>query len=347
MPRLRAIAAVVFVLAGLISAVPSVGVAHTAVVQPGDTLAAIAVRVGSTPDALARLNGIADANLVVAGTRLRIHAHGPGAAPAPASAAGVHVVRPGETLASIAAARGTTVARLARANGIADPNVITVGARLRLDGTVVSRPAAARAPAAATTPGTYTVRAGDTLASIAARLGTTSRALARANGIADPNLISVGTRLRAPSRSSAQPPPTTTATVPRPAPARSDIAGLLNDAAARHGVSAPLVRAVAWQESGWNQAAVSPVGARGVMQLMPDTADWAGPALLGRTIDPHQVEGNIDAGVAFLAYLQRETGDIALTLAAYNQGLTSVRRRGLFNETKRYVASVKSLVGRV
>jgi N-acetylmuramoyl-L-alanine amidase len=184
------------------------------------------------------------------------------------------------------------------------------------------------------------VRPGDTLASIAARLGTTTTALAQTNGIANPNLIVVGATLRSPS-SSRQP------AAQRPQPSRAEVAGLLDRAAARHGVSPSLVRAVAWQESGWTQQAVSSVGALGVMQLMPDTATWAGPALLGRNIDPNAVEDNIDAGVAFLAHLVRATGDVPTALAGYNQGLASVRQRGLFNETRQYVASVQALVGNV
>jgi soluble lytic murein transglycosylase-like protein len=185
------------------------------------------------------------------------------------------------------------------------------------------------------------VRSGDTLASIAVRLGTTADELARANGIADPNLIVVGSTLRGVST------PGAAASVSAPAPSRASIAPLLDAAAARHGVNPSLVRAVAWQESGWNQSAVSSVGALGVMQLMPETASWAGPALLGRSIDPAVAGDNIDAGVAFLAHLIRVTGDVPTALAGYNQGLASVRKRGLFNETQRYVASVQALVGTV
>lgn len=316
----------------------SIGAARgaTVVVRPGDTLAAIAAQVGTTPETLARLNGLADPNHVVAGARLRTTAPTSTAQVAGGSGS-THTVRAGETLASIAAARGTTVAALARVNGIKNPNLVVAGSRLRLGGATPSASGTTTSPSAGSR---YTVRSGDTLAAIGVRLGTTPEALARANGIADPNLIVVGTTLRGTS---------TPAGVPAsaPAPSRSGIAPLLDAAAARHGVSSSLVRAVAWQESGWNQAAVSSAGALGVMQLMPATATWAGPSLLGRSINPSIASDNIDAGVAFLAHLITATGHVPTALAAYNQGLASVRKRGLFNETQRYVASVQSLVGTV
>jgi LysM repeat protein len=284
------------------------------------------------------MNGLADPNHVVAGTRLRVPGH---YTAVPSSAAGrvsgTHTVRPGETLAGIAARAGTSSAVLARMNGLADPNHVVAGTRLRV-------PGMGTAPAGSGAGGgpSHTVRRGDTMASIAARAGTTPGDLARMNGIPDPNLVVVGRVLRLPS-----PAALPAGVAPAPAMSRAEVAALLDAASARHGASASLVRALAWQESGWSQAVVSPAGAVGVMQLMPDTARWAGPALLGRDIDPRSAADNIDAGVAFLAHLVRATGDVPTALAAYNQGLESVRRRGPFDETRQYVASVLALVGRV
>jgi soluble lytic murein transglycosylase-like protein len=117
--------------------------------------------------------------------------------------------------------------------------------------------------------------------------------------------------------------------------------------AARHGVDPDLARAIAWQESGFQQQVVSSAGARGVMQLMPDTARWAGDDLLGRSINSRDAADNIEAGVAFLAWLHRRAGGTSRTIAAYYQGLASVRRRGLYDDTKTYVSSVLALRGRV
>ena len=117
--------------------------------------------------------------------------------------------------------------------------------------------------------------------------------------------------------------------------------------AARHGVDVALVRAAGWQASGWWQGARSSTGAIGVMQLMPGTASWLGPALLGRQINPYDVSDNIEGGVAYLAYLQRQTGSRRLAIASYYQGLGSVTSRGLLAETEAYVGSVASFIGNV
>lgn len=98
----------------------------------------------------------------------------------PLAAGRIHIVRPGETLYSIARLYGVDVYELARANGIYNLNRIYVGQRLVIpDG----------APPG---PIYYTVRRGDTLSRIAARFGTTVWALMQLNGIRNPNLIYVG-----------------------------------------------------------------------------------------------------------------------------------------------------------
>ena len=92
-------------------------------------------------------------------------------------------------------------------------------------------------------------------------------------------------------------------------------------------------------ESGFDPTAVSPVGARGLMQLMPDTA-----ASLGVTDidDPYQ---NVGAGTRYLAQQVRKYGDLQLALAAYNAGPSCVDSYGgipPFAETQNYVASITS-----
>lgn len=105
-----------------------------------------------------------------------------------------HTVRAGETLAGIAASHGTTVAALREANGITDPNRIVAGARLTIPG------AAAPSPSASTS---YRVRRGDTLGSIATRVGTTIAALVEQNGLANANRIRIGQVLTLPARAPA------------------------------------------------------------------------------------------------------------------------------------------------
>lgn len=114
---------------------------------------------------------------------------------APAPAAGTYTVQPGDTLSAIAARYGTTYQNLAAINGIANPNLISVGQVLQLNG---SAPAAPTPAPAAPAGNTYTVVSGDTLSGIAQRYGTNYQTLAALNGIANPNVISVGQVLRLP-----------------------------------------------------------------------------------------------------------------------------------------------------
>ncbi len=113
---------------------------------------------------------------------------------------------------------------------------------------------------------------------------------------------------------------------------------LIKKYARLHGVEEDLVWAVIRQESGFNPKAVSPKGAMGLMQLMPETA-----ALMGVT-DAFEVEQNIAGGVKFLSLcLRRFQGDICLALAAYNAGPDNViKYQGCppFPETLIYVAAV-------
>lgn len=263
------------------------------------------------------------------------------AAAAGAQAATV-TVAPGECLSAIAARNGTSVSALARANGIADPNVIVAGRRLTLPGAGAAS-ASVGGTASPATGGSYRIRPGDTLGGIAARNGIGVSALAALNGIADPNRIAVGRVLSLPG---SLPSGGASAESYTP-PASGDVATLIARHAARHGVSHSLARAIAWQESRWNQNARSHVGAVGVMQVMPATARWFGPAVLGRPVDPRNLNDNIETGVAYLGWLMRQSGDLRTTIGGYYQGLASLRQRGPYDDTTAYIDSVLSYMGRV
>ena len=129
-----------------------------------------------------------------------------------------------------------------------------------------------------------------------------------------------------------------------PEPAKSPpLEDIIGRAAAAHGVDANLVRAVIRTESGDNPAAVSPVGAQGLMQLMPATSRELG------VTNPFDPEQNVMAGTRYLRQLlDRYDGDIDRTLAAYNWGMGNVERQGMERmpeETRNYLARVKSAKG--
>ena len=116
---------------------------------------------------------------------------------------------------------------------------------------------------------------------------------------------------------------------------------VIYSAALRHGVPAALLHAVIKVESGYNPRAVSPKGAVGLMQLMPETAKRYGVS--NRTDPDESVEG----GARYLRdLLDLFNEDISLALAAYNAGEQAVKRYGNvippFRETKQYVAQVTS-----
>lgn len=110
-----------------------------------------------------------------------------------AAASGSYTVKRGDTLSQIADQHGTSVAAVAEANAISDPNLIRVGRVLII-------------PSA----DAYVVQAGDTLEGIARRHGTTTSLIAEANGITNPDHLYVGTRLRLTLPAHSYTPPTGT-----------------------------------------------------------------------------------------------------------------------------------------
>jgi N-acetylmuramoyl-L-alanine amidase len=294
---------------------------------------------------------------------------------APASAAVPHTVQPGETLWSIAAANNLTTRTVAAYNGLSENSQVVLGSTIQVPTTTegysalqqqglvpadpaAAAPAAAPAPASPAAPvpqGAYTVRTGDTLSGLAAQAGVSVEAMAAMNGL-DPNgLLLEGTVLKLPTGAPApaqasEPAPATTVVpqaAPEPTPQRVTAADVENVAAA-HGISPSLAAAVAWQESGFNNAMVSPANARGVMQVMPGTWDYVQQNLAGgQQLDPNSATDNMHAGVMYLKRLLTDAGgDENAAIAGYYQGLQSVRDRGMFDDTQRYVADVQALRSR-
>jgi hypothetical protein len=120
---------------------------------------------------------------------------------------------------------------------------------------------------------------------------------------------------------------------------RAQVHDLVLRMARHYGVPPRLALAIAWQESGWQQRRVSSAGALGVMQVMPDTGRWM-RWYAGRPLRLRDTHDNIQAGVLTLRTLRAWTKKDITAVAAYYQGLGSVRRRGWFDDTKSYVGSV-------
>ena len=178
----------------------------------------------------------------------------------------------------------------------------------------------------------YRVRAGDSLTAIAARFGTTVEQLATTNRLDPRRALWIGIRLVVPAHK-----PSALETTP------ADVRERLDAWAARLGVSAHLVLALAWMESGFQPRIVSPVGARGVLQLLPSTRSFVENSLVGHPL-PQTLGGDVEAGVLYLRHLLRQfNGDTGLALAAWYQGEAAVRQNGVYAVTKPFVADVEAL----
>jgi soluble lytic murein transglycosylase-like protein len=284
--------------------------------------------------------------------------------PSAAHAAVAHVVQPGETLWSIAAANNLTTRTVAAFNGISEDAHVVLGSTVMVptvsEGAVALQrtgvsagPTSSSASAAPAPMGGYTVRPGDTLSALAANSGVSVSAMAAMNGL-DPNgLLLAGTVIKLPSGAPAPPLSSEPAPAPRIVPAAAPVptptrvsASTVQSTAAANGVPASLAAAIAWQESGFNNAMVSGANARGVMQMTPGAWNYV-QALTGRRLDPNSAADNVSAGVLYLKNLLQQTGgDQNAAIAAYYQGLGSLRSRGMFDDTRRYVANVQALRAR-
>lgn len=193
-------------------------------VKAGDTVSHIALRTGTSVQAIIELNGLNRAGLIRVGQVLRL----PGASvntsastarPASSSATSsrTHTVRAGDTVSALAARYGTTVQAIISANNLNSRALIIVGQRLTIPGTSSgssnsgsSNSGSSNSNSGSNNSGsnssgtsnrsvTHTVRAGDTVSALAARYGTTVQAIVSANNLNSSALIIVGQRLTIPA----------------------------------------------------------------------------------------------------------------------------------------------------
>lgn len=283
------------------------------------------------------------------------------------AAADDYVVRPGDTVSHIALRTGTSVKAIVAANGL------DAQARIRA-GQVLTLPTASPAPApaapAAAAPRTHAVVSGDTVSALARRYGTTVAAIVAANGLDSRAFIRVGQTLAVPGATTSGTRSTASTAVGNtfagrtyPAhvvaaanenlaalravgvPSKDEMKALVAQTARDMGVDPALALAVAYQESGFNHASVSPANAIGTMQVIPSSGDWASD-LVGRELNLLDPRDNVTAGVAILRQLVKVAPDLPTAIAGYYQGLAGVQRNGMYPDTRRYVANVQTLMSR-
>ncbi len=244
------------------------------------------------------------------------------AAPA-AVMASTYVVRPGDTLTSIALRHGSSVQAIADANRIAAAQQVRVGQLLEIPDPSRSLPGYT---AGGIDLDVHSVRAGDNLWAIARHYGVDPTALARTNELNVNAVLPAGATLQVPGR-------------------LVRVSALIAYVAHEVDVDPSVVKAVAWMESQWRQDLVSPTGAVGLMQIEPYTGEWVSEFLVHRSLDIHVAQDNVTAGAALLRHLvSMHHGDTGRALAAYYQGDESIAAHGLFLDTARYQRTVLDLM---
>jgi len=235
-----------------------------------------------------------------------------------------------------------------RRDGVVGPHTLTAFVRHDhvplAQGVVVKKVKTTRHHVRRTPTGVHVVHAGESLSSIARHYGTTVAKLARLNHLDPAHVLVIGTRLRVPRTHRVHVKATRVAerTVSVAA-----VRSLLDRWAAHYGVSVHLVRALAWMESGYNNALVSSAGARGIMQLLPTTFSFAENVLIRHHVR-HNAGGNVRAGVAYLTHLLHDFhGDKRLALAGWYEGEGAVRKHGVYKESRVFAKNVLALEKRM
>lgn len=342
----------------------------------GDTVSGIAARYGLSTSAVLKLNKLKLNSVIYPGQKLKLTgASAPAprnAAAAPAATGGkTYTVKSGDTLGGIAARHGVKLSQVLSWNRLSLSSIIYPGQKIRIGGGAAASPAkTSPAPAATASSRSYTIKSGDTLSGIASRHGVRLADVLSANRLKVTSVIYPGQKLVIPGKSGAgsavQPASNVTPLVPSsflgftyppavvssanknkallnasPVPSLAQMKSIVADTARRMGVDPALAMAFAYQESGFNQRAVSPANAIGTMQVIPSSGEWASD-LVGRKLNLLDPYDNATAGVAIIRQLIRTSKNLDYAIAGYYQGQYSVSKYGMYSDTKTYVAAIKA-----
>src|SRR5690625_3024600 len=356
----------------------------TYTVKSGDTVSHIALRTGASVQAIIKANKLNSNALIRVGQKLTIPGTQSSSSASKTSSSkattsskksvksATYTVKSGDTVSHIALRTGTSVQAIIKENKLGSNALIRVGQKLTIPGAQSSSSASktsnTSAPKKETKKVVYTVKSGDTLSHIASRHSTTVSAIVKANSLKSSSLIRIGQKLTIPEASGSSysgeqlvgdsfagrtyPKSTVDAAnankaalLARDVPSKAAMQELVRKTALEMGVDPALAQAVAFQESGFDQRAVSPANAIGTMQVIPTSGQWASD-LVGRQLDLLNPEDNVVAGVAILRALIRTSSSLDNAIAGYYQGQTSVRNNGMFSDTRRYVANIRTLTNR-
>ncbi|HJV99249.1 MAG TPA: LysM peptidoglycan-binding domain-containing protein [Arthrobacter sp.] len=297
----------------------------TYTVKAGDTLSAIASRHGVGLSDIFGWNGLNMRSIIYPGQKIKVNAGDPApaaapaptlqpasapaapapAAPAPAAPTGSYTVKAGDTLSAIASKHGVKLSDILSANQLSLSSVIYPGNKLVIPGTAV-QPASTQ-PAANVTPLVPSSFLGFTYPAAVVSSANENKALLNAS----------------------------------PVPSRDQMRTIVADTARSMGVDPALALAFAFQESGFNQRAVSPANAIGTMQVIPSSGQWASD-LVGRKLNLLDPYDNATAGVAIIRQLIATSKDRDHAIAGYYQGQYSVSKNGMYDDTKAYVEAIKA-----
>jgi LysM repeat protein len=342
--------------------------------RPGDTLPHIAGRSGRSVASLIALNKLRPDGLVVPGQVILLPSlpsdvhQTPSSAPAPSTASppAAAITPPPAHQPVAKAPAGSPVKAPAGSpvkEAVKTPPPKTPPAKAPAKASPVKAAHGSTATPVPTRP--YLVVEGDTLTSIAKAHHTDVKTLLALNHLHLNSLIHPKQKLLLPAP---PPPPVKTPhntflgrTYPpavvaaadanrralsrRKVPTHAQTQAMVASTAKAMGVDPALVQAIAYQESGFDQHQVSPANAVGVMQIIPSAGKWAS-TLVGHPLDLLDPKDNITAGVALLAALSSAAGNEPEAIAGYYQGLSSVQSKGMYDDTRRYVANVQTLKAR-